>query len=353
MEDNKNNVSNQNNTVSQTPTKSNVNNALVIIIIVLVILLGIAGYFLFIKNGDGKTPGQPTSPPTIPTNEPNKSQVQEDNNKEETKQPPSVTKDDTKYELADNTIYTSKDGKEKFTITKVDVKEEDTSIRAKYKDKMYTFYASDYSYVDYYLSVEGEPDVGGGGQCNSTGVILNLKSKTLERISTTGQKYFNVIRGNDGYFFTEGYCLSGYDTIVYDNNWKKLGQLVGHEADSKGNIHAHDNGKIIKYNPRGNKISETSTSAKYIGPAVIYNNTLYYMGEETGGVYLYNNDTGEKYKISDQSIDFKEGRYPYTGLDVQVFMNLTLENNKIMINYDSDEYGYSFDINTKQLTKIK
>ena len=337
MED-KNNIQNQNNVVNQTESKSNVNKTLVIIIIILVILLGIAGYFLFIKNGDGKTSGQTTPPATNPTADPNQSQKQ----------------DNTKYELADNTVYTSIDGKETFTVTKVDVKEEeDISIRAKYKDKMYTFYASDYSYVDYYLSADGEPDVGVGGQCNSASVVLNLKSKTLERISITNQKSYGVIKGNDGYFFTEGYCLSGYDTIVYDNNWKKLGQIVGHETDSQGNIYAFDNGKIMKYNSNGNKISETNATAKYVGPGLIYNNTLYYMGDENSGVYLYNNDTNEKYKLDDQSIDFKEGRYPYSGLDVDAFMKLTLENNKIMINYDSDEYGYSFDINSKQLTKLK
>ena len=117
-------------------------------------------------------------------------------------------------------------------------------------------------------------------------------------------------------------------------------------------MYAFDNGKIKKYNSNGSKISETNTTAKYTGPGVTYNNTLYYMGEETGGVYLYNNDTSEKYKISDQSIDFKEGRYPYFGLDVEVFVRLSLENNKILINYNSDISNFSYDISTKQLTKI-
>ena len=355
MED-KNNIQNQNNTVNQAESKSNVNNALVIIIIVLVILLGISGYFLFMKNGNDKTPEQPTPPPTIPTNESTQSQEQEEN-KEQT-QTPTQQNEESTNKLAANTIYKSRDGKSSLTVNSIESKKDgDISwevAHISYNGKKYTFevYDEDYKYGQY-LTLDGDPDSGAGGQCHSAAVVLNIKNKTIEKFGTTGMPYYGVINGNDGYFFTEGYCLSGYDTIVYDNNWKKLGQLVGDEADNQGNIYAFDNGKIIKYNSDGSKVSEKSTSAKYTGPGVLYNNTLYYMGEENSGVYLYSNDTNEKYKLHDQSIDFKEGRYPYSGLDVEAFMNLTLENNKIMINYDSDEYGYSFDINTKQLTKLK
>lgn len=259
----------------------------------------------------------------------------------------------TTNKLAANTTYTSRDGKETFTITKIEEYDEGTTIRAKYQNAMYTFYADDYSYMeDRYLSSDGEPDVGGGGQCLTAGVVLNLKTKTLERISTKGMKFYNVIKGGGGYFFTETECLGGYDRTLYDNNWNKLGRLIGYEADDQGNIYAYNNGKIVKYSYDGNKISETSTTAKYVGPAVIYNNTLYYMGEESSGGYLYNNDTNEKYKLYDQSIDFKEDRYPYSGLDVEALTNIILENNKILIRYESDEVGYTFDPNTKQLTKI-
>lgn len=355
MEDNKNNIQNQNNAVNQTESKSKVNNALVIIIIILVILLVIAGYFLFIKNRDDKTSGQPTPPPTIPTTEPNQSQEQEEN-KEQT-QTPTQQNEESTNKLAANTIYKSRDGKSSLTVNSIESKKDgDISWKVahiSYNGKKYTFevYDEDYKYGQY-LTLDGDPDSGAGGQCYSAAVVLNLKNKTIEKFGTTGMPYYGVIKGKDGYFFTEGYCLSGYDTIVYDNNWKKLGQLVGYEADSYGNIYAYDNGKIIKYNSNGSKVSETSTSAKYTGPAVIYNNILYYMGEETGGVYIYNNDTGEKYKISDQSIDFKEGRYPYSGLDVEAFISLSLENNKILIKYESEENKFSYDISTKQLTKI-
>ena len=72
MEENKN-VTNNN---IQTPNepKSNVNITLIIIIIILFILLGIAGYFLFIKKGDNETK-QPSDFPT-PQVEPQK---QDDN----------------------------------------------------------------------------------------------------------------------------------------------------------------------------------------------------------------------------------------------------------------------------------
>ena len=84
----------------------------------------------------------------------------------------------------------------------------------------------------------------------------------------------------------------------------------------------------------------------------MYNNTLYYMGQESSGSYLYNNDTNEKYKLNDQNIDFNENRYPYSGLDIEVFINIIIENGKILIRFAPGEYEYSFDPNTKQLAKI-
>lgn len=264
-----------------------------------------------------------------------------------------ATLTETTNKLAANTTYTSRDGKDTFTITKIEEIDENTTIRAKYKNMMYTFYVSEDSYKkDQFLSVDGEPDEGGGGQCHSTGVLLNLKTKTLERISTKGMKHYNVIKGGDGYFFTEVECLGGYDITLYDNNWNKLGRLVGNEVDGQGNIYAHNNEKIVKYSYNGKKISETSTTAKYTGPAVMYNNMLYYMGQESSGSYLYNNDTNEKYKLNDQNIDFNENRYPYSGLDVEVFINIIIENGKILIRFAPGEYEYSFDPNTKQLAKI-
>lgn len=350
-----NNVTTNNDRQMPNESKSNINSILVIIIIILVILLGVAGYFLFIKNEKGEV------------EQPNNSQIQEtktqqqDSENEETNTQPTTTPkeqtNETTGKLVAKEIYKSRDGKSSLTVNSIETKKDGELtwkvVHINYNGKKYTFEASDEDYkYNQYLVLDGDSDSGDGGQCFSAATILNLNTKTIEKFGDTGQPYYDVIKGNKGYFFTEDYCLSGYDTILYDNNWKKLGQLVGNEVDSQGNIYAFDNGKIKKYNSNGSKISETNTTAKYTGPGVIYNNTLYYMGEETGGVYLYNNDTGEKYKISDQSIDFKEGRYPYVGLDVEVFVRLSLENNKILINYDSDISNFSYDITTKQLTKI-
>lgn len=357
MENNKNN---ENSIQKQVESKSSINSVLVVIIIILVILLGIAGYFLFIKKGDSGN--EPTNaPPSSQTDLSGEKDKEQD--KDETSTTPITPSNETTNKLAANTTYTSRDGKDTFTITKIDEKDGTKYIRAKYKNMMYTFYVGDYSYEeDQFLAVEGEPDEGGGGQCNSSGVLLNLKTKTLERISATGQFYYGVIKGNNGYFYKEGYCLSGYDTTIYDSNWKKLGRLIGEKADSQGNIYVFLNGKVTKYNTSGNKLSETSTSAKYTGPGLIHNNILYYLGQESCVVYLYNNSTGEKFKISDTYVENDEVGPPdkcderivqFTGLDVTEGIAMSLENNKILIKYDNyDEWNYSFNINTKQITKI-
>ena len=308
--------------------KSNNNPVLIAIIIILLILLGVAGYFLFIKKDDNKTnePVVTPTPSAIP---------------QETIEP--VEK------LTANMTFKSKDGKSTLTVDSIDERDD---VHVTYNNKKYTLWTDPNSYVGDYVSLAGDPDQGDGGQCNGASVILNLKTKTIEKIGTTDQPYYRVIKSSKGYFFNHSYCLSGYDTTVYDSNWNKLGRIVGDETDNDGYIYAYTNGKIVKFSPDGTKISEVSTTAKYTGAGLIYNNTLYYIGEETGGVYFYNNGTNDKFKIAEQSIDFKNGYYPYSGLDIEVFNRLTLENGKILINYDSENANFSYDISTNQLTKL-
>jgi hypothetical protein len=310
--------------------KSNVNKVLVLIIVLLLILLGVAGYFLFIKKDDNKTnePVVTPTPPAIPQETPN----------------------EPVEKLTAGMTFKSKDGKNTFKVVSID---EEDNVRATYNNKKYNFWLDVKSYVGDYISMSGDPETGADGQCNGASVVLNLKTKTIEKMGTTDQPYYFVIKGSKGYFFAHSYCLSGYDTTVYDNNWNKLGRIISYATDSEGYVYVHTNGKIAKYSPDGTKVSEVSATVKYTGPGLIYNNTLYYIGEESGGVYFYNNGTNEKFKIAEQSFDFKEGNYPYTGLDIEVFTRLTLVDGKILINYEEEEANFSYDTTTNQLTKLK
>ena len=152
----------ENNSVNKTESRSNVNNVLVFIIIILVILLGIAGYFLFMKNGEDKNSEQTSTSTNEPTN--------------------TETIDEASYEIVANTIFHSKDGNDTFTITELEKRDNSLySFRAKYGNKMYTYYLSELSsQLGQYLSVTGDPDTGATGQCYSSGVLLDLKNKTIE-----------------------------------------------------------------------------------------------------------------------------------------------------------------------------
>ena len=323
------------------------NKIIIFLIFVIVLLLGGFLYYYFNhkddKQGGGGTPVSTSTPvPSTPV----PSTPAPTNNKDDKKE---ISK------LTVNSVYKSKDGKS-LKVTKIEEQnDEDGSwddVYVTYDGKKYYFSVSSEDYKDaQYLSLYGDLESGSEGQCYSTGVLLNLKTKTIEKISTKGMYYYDIIKTNNGYFFTEAGCLGGYNKTVYDNNWKKLGRIIGTDATSDGHVYIFDNGNIIEYDVNGNKIAETKTSAKITGPGLIYNNTLYYLSTENDGTYFMKNNSNEKYKVDDE-IKYKKGSNPYFGLDIEDEIKLELNNNKILIYFDPEEASYTYDINTKEIKKV-
>ena len=367
MEENKNEIEKTNelnNNINNTPinqqtgSNKNTNILLVVIIIILIILLGIAVYFLFIKKENGENKDQilqPTSTPIINyspestiTPEPSATSIP-------TSSPNTESKQNSKYKLASETTFKSKDGKKDiFTIDKIDLEESEggNSFNATYNGNKFIFYINEWPIeVEQYVSFVGIPDSDYDTQCYPASVILDLKNMIIEKINTVDQRNYELIKTNNGYFFIEGYCLSGYNKIAYDSNWKKLGRLVSIKPDNKGNIYTFNNGKIAKYDAKGNKIQEKNSPAIVTGPGLIYNDILYYLSTENDGTYLINNDTSEKYQLNNDKYNDID---PYMGLDVEDKTLLKLENNKIMILFDSSDEKpqYSFDLNNKKIEKM-
>ena len=329
-----NNVQNNNivnnNQISNNQSKNNTGLIIIIIILLTIIIGGVIYYFFIRKTDNGSSTPTPIVTPTptpsvTPTPEPT---------------PNANAKD----KFISNKTYKSKDSKTTLTINEIEpLNEGYTHIHATYKGKKYTFNLFDSSITnDEYLSIDGDPDDGDVGQCSSMSLLLNLNTKSIER-EVTG--YISYKKTAKGYFFYESYCLGGYDRVAYDSNWKELGRLI--YIDPQGYVYVLNNKKIIQYDIEGNKINENTTDAIYTGPGIVYNKTLYYVGDDKNGRYLYNNATNKKTQI----LNTTPGYDPYTGLDAEVKVELKLNNNKIEIK-EWTETKYIFDPSTNELTEI-